>query len=190
MKNLFNFTLAISLFFLGSCTFNGQDGAPGPQGPRGPQGPAGQDGKDGEEAYVFEYVDLTFSASNEYSLLLEFPSDFQMLESDKVLVYFLYDYIEEDDLDIWRALPQTEFTDFGTLIYNYDFTIFDVNLFLDSNFDLNLLGASYTDNWIARVVVVPGQFTNGREADPVDYEDYNAVMKYYNLSDADIVTVK
>jgi hypothetical protein len=190
MKKLFNFTFAISLLFLASCTFNGQDGAPGPQGPRGPQGPAGQDGKDGEEAYVFEYVDLTFSASNEYSLLLEFPNDFQMLESDKVLVYFLYDYIEEDDLDIWRALPQTEFTNFGTLVYNYDFTIFDVNLFLDSNFDLNLLGASYTDNWIARVVVVPGQFTNGREADPVDYKDYNAVMKYYNLSDQDIVTIK
>ncbi|WKV13051.1 hypothetical protein [Marivirga harenae] len=31
MKNLFNFTYAISLLFLASCTFNGQDGAPGPR---------------------------------------------------------------------------------------------------------------------------------------------------------------
>jgi hypothetical protein len=190
MKNLFNFTLAISLLFLGSCTFNGQDGAPGPQGPRGPQGPAGQDGKDGEEAYVFEYVDLTFSASNEYSLLLEFPEDFQMLESDKVLVYFLYSDPNADEPDLWRALPQTEFTDFGTLIYNYDFTIFDVALFLDANFDLNLLGATYTDNWIARVVVVPGQFPNGRTAEQVDLKDYDAVMEYYGLTEEDIVPIK
>lgn len=187
MKNLFNLTLIIFLVSFGSCTFNGQDGAPGP---RGPQGPAGQDGQDGQEAYVFEYIDLTFSSANEYSLLLELPSDFQMLESDMVLVYFLYDYFEDEDLDLWRALPQTEFTDFGTLIYNFDFTLFDVNLFMDANFDLNLLGARYTDNWIARVVVVPGQFTNGRTADPVDYKDYKAVMDYYNLTEENIVTIK
>jgi len=187
MRKLFNLILAISIVFLGGCTFNGQDGAPGP---RGPQGPPGQDGADGQEAFVFEYVDLTFSASNEYSQLLELPSDFQMLESDKVLVYFLYDYLEEDDLDVWRLLPQTEFTTHGTLIYNYDFTLFDVNVFLDANFDLNVLGASFTDNWIARVVVVPGQFPNGRTADPVDYTDYNAVMEHYDLSEENIVTVK
>ncbi|ADR22471.1 hypothetical protein MATR_36830 [Marivirga tractuosa] len=186
MKNLFNFILA-SIVFFGGCTFNGQDGAPGP---RGPQGPPGEDGMDGQEAFVFEYVDLTFSASNEYSLLLEFPEDFQMLESDKVLVYFLYSDPQADETDVWRLLPQTEFTNFGTLIYNYDFTMFDVILFLDSNFDLNLLGASFTDNWIARVVVVPGQFANGRTANAIDYSDYNAVMEYYNLSDQSVVEVK
>jgi hypothetical protein len=190
MKKLFNLILAINLILLGSCTFNGQDGAPGPQGPRGPQGPAGQDGQNGQEAFVFEYTDLTFTSANEYSLLLELPSDFEMLESDVVLVYFLYDYFEDEDLDLWRALPQTEFTDFGTLIYNYDFTLFDVNLFMDANFDLNLLGARFTDNWIARVVVVPGQFTNGRTTDPVDYKDYDAVIAHYNISEKDIVTVK
>jgi len=181
MKTLSKIILAFSILFLGSCTFNGQDGAPGPQGPAG---------QDGQEAFVFEYTDLTFSASNEYKQLLELPSDFQMLESDKVLVYFLYDYLEDTDLDVWRALPQTEFTNFGTLVYNYDFTIYDVNLFLDGNFDLNLLGASFTDNWIARVVVVPGQFTNGRSVAPVDYNDYHAVMDYYNLNEEHITTVK
>ncbi len=190
MKNLFNFIFAISFVLLGSCTFNGQDGAPGPRGPQGPAGQDGMDGQDGQEAFVFEYVDLTFSASNEYSLILEFPGDFQMLESDKVLVYFLYSDPGAGETDLWRLLPQTEFTDFGTLVYNYDFTMFDVALFLDANFDLNLLGASYTDNWIARVVVVPGQFINGRTANPVDYNNYNAVMKYYNIEQENIVKVK
>jgi hypothetical protein len=113
-----------------------------------------------------------------------------MLESDKVLVYFLYSDPNADEPDLWRALPQTEFTDFGTLIYNYDFTIFDVALFLDANFDLNLLGATYTDNWIARVVVVPGQFPNGRTAEQVDLKDYDAVMEYYGLTEEDIVPIK
>lgn len=190
MKNLINLIFAISIFFLGSCTFGGQDGAPGPVGPPGRDGSRGTDGKDGEEAFVFEYSDLTFSAANEYSLLLEIPTDFEMLESDMVLVYFLYDYLEADDLDVWRALPQTEFTAHGTLIYNYDFTLFDVSLFLDANFDLGFLGANYTNDWIARVVVVPGQFGNGRTTDVVDYSDYNAVMDKYNLTEKDIITVK
>ncbi len=190
MKNLFNFIFAISIVLLGSCTFNGQDGAPGPRGPQGPAGQDGQDGMDGQEAFVFEYVDLTFSASNDYSLLLEFPDNFQMLESDVVLVYFLYSDPAADETDLWRLLPQTEFTDHGTLIYNYDFTMFDVVLFLDSDFDLNLLGANFTDNWIARVVVVPGQFQNGRTESSVDFKDYNAVMEHYNLSDQNIVRVK
>lgn len=181
MKNLFKFIFAISIFLLGSCTFNGQDGAPGPQGPEGPPGP---------EAYVFEYVDLTFSASNDYSLLLEFPDNFEMLESDKVLVYFLYSDPTADEADLWRLLPQTEFTDHGTLIYNYDFTRFDVALFLDANFDLNLLGAIFTDNWIARVVVIPGQFQNGRVESPVDYKDYNAVMEHYDLTDQNIILIE
>lgn len=189
MKNLINFIFGISVILLSSCTFNGQDGAPGPRGPQGPQGPAGQNGMDGQEAFVFEYVDLTFSASNDYNLLLEFPDNFQMLESDKVLVYFLYSDPQADEPDIWRLLPQTEFTEFGTLIYNYDFTMFDVVLFLDANFDLNLLSAGFTDNWIARVVVVPGQLQS-RTANPIDYTDYNAVMKYYNLSDQNIIEVK
>lgn len=184
MKNLFNFIFAISIALLGSCTFNSQDGMPGPRGP------AGQDGMDGEEAYVFEYTELTFSASNNYSIVLEFPDNFEMFDSDKVLVYFLYSNPSTNDPDLWRLLPQTEFTDFGTLLYNYDFTMFDAALFLDGDFDLNLLGASYTDNWIARVVVVPGQFINGRSENPIDYKNYNEVMEYYNLDQENIVVVK
>ena len=177
MKILSNVAFVIIFLILASC----RESVPGPQGPAG---------QDGQQAFVFEYVDLTFSASNQYELLLEIPEDFQMLDSDVVLVYFLYDFFEEEDLDLWRALPQTQFTDFGTLIYNYDFTLFDVNVFMDANFDLNLLGASFTDNWIARVLVVPGQFTNGRTINTVDYSDYNAVVEHYNIGEQDVITVK
>ncbi|HET8861113.1 hypothetical protein [Marivirga sp.] len=174
MKNIAYFSLII-LAIIQSCTFGGQDGEPGPVGPVGPPG------VDGQEAFVFEYIDLTFSSSNDYSLLLEYPSDFQMLESDKVLVYFLYPNPANDEIDLWRLLPQTEFTNFGTLVYNYDFTMFDTVLFLYSNFDLNLLDASYTDNWIARVVVIPGQLQTGRSVESIDYENYQEVIEYYNI---------
>lgn len=187
MKKTF-YSLAYLSFplLLFACSFNGQDGAPGPPGPPGRDG---QDGRDGQEAYVFEYEGITFT-SPAFEVFLEFPVDFQMLESDKVLVYFLWSNPTVDEVDIWRLLPQTEFTDFGTLIYNYDFTVFDVALFLDGNFNLNALSADYTDNWIARVLVIPAQFTNGRENQDIDSMNYQEVMEFYGLTDNDIIQVK
>ena len=180
MKNLF-YTTYILIFALlvASCTFNGDDGAPGPRGPQGPPG------EDGEEAYVFEYTDISFTSPN-YEHYLEFPNTFQMRETDKVLIYFLWDYIEEDDLDIWRPLPQTIFTQYGTLLYNYDFSIHDVRLFMDANFNLDFLDADATDNWIVRAVIVPGQQASARNTAPVDYNDYNAVIKYFGLKESNI----
>ena len=66
----------------------------------------------------------------------------------------------------------------GILQYTYDFTKYDARLFLDGNFDLDLLTALDTDNWVVRVVVVPGEFLsdNGR----IDL-DYHELVKALNL---------
>lgn len=148
-------------------------GPEGPEGPPGPPGPAGEDGLNGEEAYVFEYT-FDFEAPD-YRVLLEFPN-FQALDSDVVLVFLLWDI--QDDVEIWRSLPQNSMTEFGFLSYNYDFTKFDAAVFLESDFNLNLLGSPYLANWLARVVVVPGQFA-GR----FNYSDYNTVKELFNLPD-------
>jgi hypothetical protein len=167
------YTTLAALFFLvlTSCMVDGD-------GPQGPRGPAGQDGLDGEEAYVFEYENVNFVAPD-YNAFVEFPSTFQMLNSDMVLVYFLWDVTDAGD-DVWRIAPQLMVTDYGLLQYNFDFTKFDVQLFLDGDFNLDLLGASYTDNWVVRVVVVPGQFENRTN---IDFSDYNAVKEAYGLKD-------
>jgi hypothetical protein len=66
--------------------------------------------------------------------------------------------VDGEDLEVWRQLSQTIIDQRGSLIYNYDFTKNDVRLFLEATFNLDDLEAIDTDNWIARVVVVPGDF--------------------------------
>ena len=143
------------------------------EGPQGPQGIPGATGAQGESGYVFEFSDIDFVAP-EYEVFLPFPNDFEVLTSDVVLVYFLWDVQEVDGIatEVWRPLPQTVFTLDGTLQYNFDFTVLDTRLFLDANFPLDWLEARDTDQWVARVVVAPGNFWgSGRLATAPSYEE-------------------
>jgi len=153
----------------------------GPQGPQGPVGPVGPTGAPGESGFVFEFTNVNFTAPA-YDVILSYPTDFQPLASDVALVYLLWEVqvIDGADVEIWRQLPQTVFTDYGTLLYNFDHTPFDVRLFLDANFPLDFLTAIDTDQWIARVVVVPGNFWNSGR---LDFSDYNTVKNALGLPD-------
>lgn len=162
--------LYILLLFVGAIISSCGDGPPGPQGP------PGFDGLDGEESFVFEY-EFSFTAPD-YEVLLNLPDNFVMLDSDVMLVYFLWDV--QDGIEIWRALPQTLYLSDGILAYNFDHTKFDANVFLDGTVNLDFLGADFTDNWIARIVVVPGQFFSGRTS--IDFSDYDQVKAAFNLS--------
>jgi len=148
----------------------------GPPGPQGPEGPAGESG------YVFEFEGVNFTAP-EYDVLLPYPDDFEGLESDVTLVYLLWGVETDsngDPIEVWRQLPQTIFHPKGLLFYNYDFTLSDVRLFLDGEFDLDGLGAIDTDSWVVRIVVVPGEFwVSGRSS--IDHSDYQAVVEAYGL---------
>lgn len=160
----------------------GPVGPPGPEGPRGPRGPQGEPGS---EAVVFEYENVDFLPPN-YNVFLDFP-EYQALPSDAVLVYALWDIqkIDGEIFEIWRLLPQTTFPSDGTLVYNFNHTDVDVELFLDANFTLSnsALGPDELDDWVIRIVIVPGQYvTNGR-TQAVDFNDYQAVKKHYNLPD-------
>ncbi|MEO9483901.1 MAG: hypothetical protein ABJG47_10665 [Ekhidna sp.] len=174
MKRL-HILLVLVTLGLSGCYFDD-----GTRGPRGYDGRDGIDGVNGEESFVFEY-EFSFTAPD-YSALLNLPNDFTMLDSDVALVYFLWE-VTEDNVEVWRALPQTLYFNDGVLVYNYDFTKFDVSVFLDGTVNFNGLGANSTDNWIARVVVIPGQFS-GR----IDYSDYNAVKEYFELSPSKLAT--
>lgn len=180
------FTLLLMLLgaglFLESCYVE-NEGPPGPRGFDGRDGLDGLDGQDGEEAYVFEYQ-FDFIA-DDYSRILPLPDDFTMLETDVALVYFLWS-VENDGTEIWRQLPQTLITSDGLLQYNFDFTIYDVSVWLDADFPLGFLGSEYLDNWIARVVVVPAQY--GRGEPVVDLTNYEEVKTHYNLRDTELDT--
>lgn len=173
----FNFLLIIPmLLVLAAC--NNDDGLIGPEGPPGPQGntgPQGPQGVPGESGFLFEYTDIDFVAP-EYEVLLELPQDFDVYNEDKALVYLLWDVVQinGEDVDVWRPLPQTIFLDNGMFQYNFDFTMFDVRLFMDGNFDLSTLQDGDLLNQVVRVVVVPAQFW---ESGRMDFSNYHEVAE-------------
>lgn len=175
MKRLFYIAItSISLLFYG-CSNEGPVGPTGPEGPRGPEGPQGPAGESG---FVFEYENIDFTGPD-YEVFLNYPNDFEGLASDVALVYLLWGV--DQDLEIWRPLPQTTILPEGTLVYNYDFTLQDVRLFLQADFSLDQLTAIDTDDWIARIVIVPGEFwASNRIGGQIDYE---VVKEAFGLPD-------
>jgi hypothetical protein len=182
MKTL-NYIIVLSLIgFSLSCTES--VGPQGPQGAQGADGPQGPIGAAGESGFVFEYTEVDFTTANNYEVYLDYPTDFEGVDSDVALVYLLWDVSTDGDgnaLEVWRQVPQTLLTSNGLLQYNFDFTKFDVHLFLSAEFNLDLLQPIDTDNWIVRVVIVPGTFWDGRSS--VDHNDYTAVKEAYGLPD-------
>lgn len=137
---------------------------------------------------VWEYTNVDFYSGNNFSVLLSFPH--QTYTSDMILVYHLYDVV--NGTDVWRLLPQTYyFNNGGELDYNFDFTIYDVNIFLGANFDLNTLDSSWSQNQIFRVVVVPGYFGNKMAASTksIDLTDYQAVIDYYKIDESKVTKI-
>lgn len=176
MKEILN-TLAIGMvLFLSSCIVDNV----GPGGPQGPQGPEGPQGAQGESGYVFEYENINFTSTDNYEVFLPYPDDFESLSSDVALVFLLWDVVEVDgvDVEVWRQIPQTIITNDGLLQYNFDFSLLDVRLFLDAQFDLDLLGALDTDDWVARVVVIPGEYWNSgrRSQENIDYAELEQAL--------------
>jgi len=135
-------------------------------------------------AEVFE-VRTSFTAANNYSRLVTLNPP--IYNSDMVLVYRLFDVLNGQSL--WRQLPQAVYLPQGELDYNFDFTRNDINIFLESDFDLATLGAFWSQNQVFRVVIIPGYFSN-KNKKSVDFNDYNAVVKAFNIKDNQIKSIQ
>ena len=168
MKKIILLLIFISMIALQSCTVNDTPPAPAPV-----------QTVNNTISEVLEYT-VSFNSGNNYKKLITFNKP--IYASDMVLVYHLYDVV--NGADVWRQMPQTYYLGAsGELDYNFDFTKYDVNIFLGANFDLNTVSSSWTQNQTFRVVIVPGYFGNKKA---IDYSDYNAVVKAYNLDDSKI----
>lgn len=142
------------------------------EGPSGPPGPAGSPG-----TYVvgktYEEFNVSFTASNNFSTRINLRN--KTFDYDVILAYILWG--TENGNPIWRPLPQTIMFDNGDqLIYQYNFTKNNIDLFLDSNFDLLTLENSFAINQTFRFVVVPSDFANKMSKNP-SYEEVTAALK-------------
>lgn len=166
----------------------GPAGPPGRDGFDGPRGPKGDDGVN-ILGQVIE-IEGSFTPQNNYSILFDFPNSVTVFESDIVLVYLLWDQISGGSgapIDVWRLMPQTRILEQGLLQYNYDHTFLDVNIFLESDFNLNTLLPGDTQNQVFRIAVLPAEFAAGSK---MDKSNLTSVMNTLNVTEKDIRRVK
>lgn len=174
MKKLIPLLLVISVLFAGC---KGDDGAPGIPG------------ADGLIGTTFEAENINFTAGNEYTYTIRFADvqNLEVLESDAVLVYILWDV--DGSTPIWRLLPQAITT---SVRYNFDYTPVDFRVFIDAddpNYNLGSLNSATLQNQTVRVVVIPSNF-NARTSDAVDVTNYEAVKNYYHIDESKIIKIK
>ena len=177
--------LIVALFM--ACT--GPQGPPGFDGFDGLDGLNGRDGQDGQDGVniLGQVLDIegSFTLENNFEIFYEFPQTVEVFETDVVLVYLLWAQTEDGNgeaVDIWRLMPQTRILDQGLLQYNYDHTFLDVNLFLESDFDLTTLPPGDTDNQVFRIAILPAEMTQSK----LDTSNIHAVMGRLNISEEDI----
>jgi hypothetical protein len=150
MKKISSIILLFASVFILSC--------------EGPMGPPGQDG-DSLIGTIFE-MEGDFKASNNYELFFDFPQNFEIYETDVVLVYILWEVatVNGKKTDVWRLLPQTVILDDGVLQYNFDYTVNDVKIFLEGNTNFNNLLPAETQDQVFRIAVLPADFVAAKKS--------------------------
>ncbi len=173
--------LFFALLSLFSCT-----GDRGPVGPRGPMGPQGEPG-DFLIGTVFE-IEGDFTEQNDYSFGFDFPpEEVEVFESDIVLVYLLEEVLSDSTgpIDVWTPLPNSFFFENGNqLVYNFNHTFFDVNIFLDGNVDFKTVPNGFLLDQVFRIAIIPADFA---EANP-NINTYEALIDA--LPEVNIIKVR
>ncbi|MBT8302489.1 MAG: collagen-like protein [Maribacter sp.] len=158
----------------------------------GPIGPPGYDGRDGQDGVniLGKVIDIEGDfLPDDYFIFYEFPQTVEVFETDVVLVYILWEQTVDgngEPVDIWRLLPQTRLLDQGILQYNYDYTFFDVSIFLEADFDLITLAPGDTDAQVFRIAILPAEFA----ASKLDKSSIEAVMATLGVTEKDVQKVK
>ena len=151
------------LLIAGAVIVGACGGESGPAGPQGPPGPVGQ-------AYE---VQASFDESNDYSVISTIPANIEVLPSDIVMVYLLWEVDQNTGNDVWQPLPVSVFFNDGELQYAFDHTLTDVKLFLTGDTDLSTVGDQYTQDQIFRVAILPVDYV---QSNKVNINDMNEVM--------------
>ena len=136
----------------------------------GPMGPPGNPGEDGTSLLgtVFE-MEGDFLPSDNFELFFDFPQNFEIYDTDVVLVYILWDVVNVNgkNTDVWRLLPQTIVLDEGVIQYNFDYTVNDVKIFLETTIPVNDLLPAETQDQVFRIAVLPADFVASKKSSEI-----------------------
>lgn len=126
-------------------------------------------------------VSENFTMANNYEVLKTFNNP--LYNEDVILVY------RRDNSGgtaVWQQIPRTLFLTEGELDYDFDFTANDVLLKAGGTINFanqpQAFHSTYLLNQVFRIVIVPA--SAGKV--PVDYSNYNEVIKFFNIDDSKV----
>ena len=170
MKKIFLLLSIVSVFGLTGC--NNDDDYIAPAG-------------DGDTiAESWEVGPVNFLPGAEYSILVDLNLQYT---SDVVLVYRQVGTGGTGN-PIWQLVPHTLYPAQGEVDYVSNFDTEFAEIYVQANYDLALTPV-YTQNQWFKIVIIPANDFSERVA-TVDYSDYEAVIKMYNIKEADTKTAK
>lgn len=132
---------------------------------------------------VFEITESVDVPENAYTNSVTLNFQPPIYDSDNVIVY-------RWEGNKWVLVPVTYGLGNGSdqISYDYDFTRYDVKLYVKTNFNIEeLTNAEYNEfvyRQTFRIVVIPGAF-----AQKMNYSDYNATIKALGLEGAPVKTL-
>ncbi|MCW4468522.1 hypothetical protein OGH69_06075 [Flavobacterium sp. MFBS3-15] len=151
MKKIFLLLSIIGTFTFSSCTVNDDDG---------------HDNDTISEVFIVDNVN--FIASGDFQAII--PLNPKIYASDVILVY-RWAGVNALGSDIWEPIPTSYSFDNGDeLKYFFDYSVDDVVVYLESNFD-PMLRQDFSLNQSIKIAIVPGYFST-----TVDTSNHDAVM--------------
>lgn len=120
-----------------------------------------------------------------------------IINGDHLLIYRLSGKTGSGK-DVWQLIPRTFYVDLNNdgiaeseFSYDYDFSIEDFNIYAGGSYDLTLT-PELINKQVFRIVIIPGSSSGNAFSSkmPIDYKDYNAVIKYYHINDDKVIKLQ
>lgn len=145
-------------------------------GPTGPEGPAGQD------AEVYS-ASITINADQDFGVVDEFVSvasyGWNILDEATVDQGLVLAYLRFQGSTAWHALPFSTPFENDLVVLRYAFDIDNFDLIVEGEIaNNNEANEGLFDGDVLRIVAIPPTLTLKAK---LDYSDYEAVVKAYNL---------
>ncbi len=149
----------------------------GTSGPAGPEGPAGQSAEIYSETITIN-SDLDFGVVDEYVSVASYG--WNILDVETVDDGIVLAYVRFQGTTPWHALPLSTPFENDIVVLRYSFDINDFSLIVEGEVaDNNEVNENLFDGDILRIVAIPPTYP--AKMVNIDYTDYEAVVKAYNL---------